>query len=187
MRLTRILIPTAAVIMVVSAGCGVDTSSDATTSSGVSLPAPNGAKGFEAYYRELIAAGTKPSVARCYQHGLERLPPAKLRENSAASLTEAERKDVIAINAKLEAECVPAGGGYQANPTDAQADEARQKLKAGFLTALESKGASDAEIGCIDDRVDELSKSKLYELANNENGAGRSIAETMLHECEGVE
>ena len=106
---------------------------------------------------------------------------------SGASLTKAQQQDAIALNKRLEANCAPSGGGYDTHSTEAQIEGLRANSKAASSTALESNGMSDAEIGCIDEQIDELPRTELFEFANDESGAGRSIAQAMLHTCEGAE
>jgi hypothetical protein len=190
MRLVLTLIAMAAIAMVVSSGCGVSTSSDATTSSGVPLPGKTEtthqerAKFFKQYYRGLLATGTKVSVARCYKRHVEKLSPSFLNELEAHKVSP---KREASFGRGLEALCIPAGtSAAKVNRSAAQIERTRKLLKTGIARGLEEKGAPLAEIECSEQEIEALSMSELKLMTSN-NSEGEKIGYSIYTKCKDAE
>lgn len=181
------LVLIAVLATVASAGCGVDTSSDATTDSGVPLPEAPGEKQaaerfFRGYYHELISVGTKPSVARCYEKEVRSLSPAVLRKFAQAS---ASGETLAQYNSRFYKNCVPAGtSAVESSVSDSQLDHTRQLLGKALRPVLASEGASSAQIECVEEGIDSLPPVELRALTGGGQEAD-AIGKAIFNECGG--
>lgn len=136
------------------AACGVDTSTEATTDSGVSLPSGSEDSGlgptYRNYYKELLTAGVTPKTARCYQEQLEALPPEETKELLAPEISEGAKDRLREVNLEFEAKCEAAGTPFVENPTPAQEKTAKDLLSQGIRNNLESEGTAEDVIACLE-------------------------------------
>jgi hypothetical protein len=168
---------------VLGIGCGGSSSPQPTTSSGVPLPTDE-ERLLRDYYRQLLSTGTKPSVARCYEHQVSELPQQKLR---AFALGEITGESLARLNARFYKECVPTGtSAVSSEVSDSQLEKTRVLLKEALKPLLDEEGASPEQIECVRHQIDALPLARLKELAAGGEGAVR-ISESILGQCGGVE
>jgi len=179
------VVPLVAVALI-AVGCGVDTSTDATTGSGVPLPkAPGQGQAeqrlLERYYQGLIAVGTKRSVARCYQRQIRDLPPVVLGEITSSG---ASGDTLAKYNSRFYKACVPEGtSAISPAISESQVKKTRALLKRALKPVLESEGAFPNQIKCVGKRIDELPISELKLLTGPRSVTTDAIAKAMFERC----
>jgi hypothetical protein len=185
-----VLIAVSVIAVVASSGCGVSTSSDATTSSGVPLPTGTQPtrqelkKFIGRYYRELLAAGVKVSVARCYERHVEKLSQTFLTEILAETVSPQRQ---ARFNRGLEATCVPAGtSAAQENRSTAQIEKLRDLLQVAAVRRLEEEGVPLVRIECTEDEIEALSISEV-ELMTSNKPKGQEIGNSIYTRCKEAE
>ncbi|HET8815423.1 MAG TPA: hypothetical protein VFM51_10770 [Solirubrobacterales bacterium] len=176
----------AALVVAVSAGCGLDTSSDATTDSGVALPESPGEKQaverlFHGYYRELLEIGTKPFIARCYEREVRSLPPAALRRFVTGK---ASGETLARYNSQFYDNCVPAGtSAVDSSVSGSQLERTRELLKEALNPVLESEGASPTQIECVEGRIDDLPPAELKALTGAQRDVAEAVGKSIFRDC----
>jgi len=136
------------------------------------------------YYRQLLSIGTKPSVARCYEHQVSELPEQKLR---AFALGEITGEALARLNASFYEECVPTGASaFSSEVSNSQLEKTRVLLKEALEPLLDEEGASPEQIGCVGRQIDALPLAQLKELAAGGERAVR-ISKSIFGQCGGVE
>jgi hypothetical protein len=191
MRITGVLI-VGVILLFATFGCGVSTSSpDTTSSSGVPLPKPSQTevqaaqrqkqKFFHAYYRELRSTGVTPSVSHCYVRTM-RNRPALLR--AAAEETIPPSK-ILKLNNQLREACAPAGAAVvEEGRSHAQLEKTREVIEESLRPLLESKGASQADIECVNEGINSLSQSELAQITSGEKDpAAVAVMRSIYTEC----
>ncbi|MGH2963821.1 MAG: hypothetical protein ACRDMH_00350 [Solirubrobacterales bacterium] len=140
------------------------------------------AQALDAYSKLLKSSGANPPVAKCYEKKLAALPNSFFQRLQGLPKAE-QTKALLALNVRARQDCVPPGTSvFDPNASSAQIDAARKQLEQLLPPLLQSRGASQAQIDCVTQKIDALPDQTMVKVANS-RAAAAAVLRPLTMEC----
>ena len=139
----------------------------------------------DGYRALLVKSGVSAQVAQCYSDKAGELSDAELNRLMDASKQSTLPPDVIRINQRLSQECVhPGSQVVNPNASSAEIQKSRALFIQGISKVLRTQGATETQINCMTQQINNLPDSELVALANSPTQL-RSKVHAMARSCGG--